>query len=409
MLAIAGGHGMAATPQDLVLGSPSDQVSIELSKQVYLSHSQAVFTKQADTWTWVSDVEHVIEEKEKKEIFLADADPAYYLGGDTIPSDKEFELFPYHYYDEWEVEQLGKEINYSLIAENRGKEYVNIDITGMGTTTDWEHAKAWEGALAGKNKRNITLKPGERVVLWNEKGLKGGLPWSGIILGKASGDLFVADYCYTSEEDPGIAKAEPMPDLAWPPYLLASYSRGSTDWNAATIDFFPKLRDENNRLPFSSFKDAVYSFSFAASPGGPITNLCQYQAVAPTFNEDYFLVKDPVSGYGHPFFGGNYPIMYQFLLPLVNDTQEAMAFRFYLASNDRFGVDTLAGVWIQNQLLNGRVSLIKKNAHWNVFTLTLKPGEVSDVPFTVIPLGSRWGGMIGSFQVESVVANEAEK
>jgi hypothetical protein len=386
-------------PQRLEIGVPKAHFPLDLERQEFLSPSQAHFRRVPNTWTWTSDVEHVIEKTEKKLIVLADGDPAYYMCGDTVPADREFELFPYHYYDEWEVEQLGGQINYKMIAQNRTNEYLTIEITGAGTVTNWDNQITWRDALAGKGKRTITLKPGESVTLWEEKQLKGGLPWSGIFLGSASGDLFVADYCYLGEEDPGIDNAEPMPDLSWPPYLLASFSRGGTDWNAAEIDLFPRRRNHNGRIKMSECDDRISSFAFAYSPGGPITDLCRYNAVAPTWVDDYFSVKDPLSKWSHPFFGGNYPVMYRFRLPLINDTDRYQTLNFYLASNDRFGVDTLAGVWIDGQMLNDRVALWKKNEHWRIFSVTLAPGEEYEQAFVVVPLGSRWGGMIGSVEI----------
>ncbi len=386
---------------ELSLGKDGEHFPFEMKDHVFLSETQANFTKEADTWSWISDVEHVIEKEEKELVFLADGDPAYYLCGDTIPANKNFELFPYHYYSKWEVEQLGGNINYKMIAQNRTDDVLNIDITGAGTVTNWNNWITWRDALAGKNARNMTLAPGESVTLWEEKQLEGELPWSGIFLGKASGDLFVADYCYTGDEDPGIENAEPMPDLSWPPYLLASFSRGSANWNAARIGLFPGKRDDNERIELKQIEDAAYSIAFGYSPGGPPTNLSHYKAVSNTFANDFVRVNDPVSGWNHLFFGGNYPIMYRFRLPVVNNTSDTKEVTFYLSSNDVFGVDTLAGVWIEGELLHDRVKLWKANQHWKVFSITLKPGEAHDQPFTVVPLGSRWGGMIGTVEVST--------
>lgn len=405
-LFILGGLNMARA--ELTLGKAGEHFPFDLEKHVFLSQTQADFEKESETWSWISDVEHVIEKEEKKLVFLADGDPAYFMCGDTIPANKKFELFPYHYYSQWEVDQLGTKINYKLIAQNRTNEYLNIDISGAGTVTNWDNWITWRDALAGKNKKNITLAPGETVTLWEEKQLEGDLPWSGIFLGKASGDLYVADYCYTGETDPGIDKAEQMLDLSWPPYLLASFSRGSADWNAARIDMFPKQRDDNGRIELGQIENAPYSIAFAYSPGGPPTNYSFYKAVPNTFAEDYVRVNDPVSGWNHVFLGGNYPIMYRFRLPVINDTKKTKQVSFYLSSNDIFGVDTLAGVWIEGQLLHDRVRLWKANEHWKVFTITLKPGEAHDQQFTVVPLGSRWGGMIGSVEITDASPPEAE-
>ncbi len=382
---------------EIKLGEAGQHYPFDMEQHVFLSQTHVTFEKEPGTWAWVSDVEHVIEPEFREHIFLADGDPAYIMGADTVPAEKHFELFPYHYYDQWEVDKLGAKINYKLVAQNRTDEYVNVEIYGAGTTRDWDHWRTWAGALAGEGKRNITLAPGESVTLWEEEQLEGGLPWSGIFLGRASGDLYVMDYCYISDEDPGFEHAEPMPDLSWPPYLLASFSRGSVDWNAADLELFPNARDEDGRLPLSAVDEKIYSIAFAYSPGGPPTNLSHYKEVSPTFARDKVRVNDPVSGWNHLFFGGNYPIMYRFALKLHNDTSEPREVSFYLSSNDIFGVDSLCGVWVEEEFLHDRARLWRANEHWRVFTITLQPGESHDQDFTVVPLGSRWGGLIGSF------------
>ena len=393
---LLGGTAMAETE----LNKPDDVYPLDPENTVYLSETFAKFERVPNTWSWISDVEHVVEKTQKELVFLADSDPAYYLCGDTIPAGREFELFPYHYYDEWEVEQLGSTINYKLIAQNRTHEDLELEITGIGTATDWNNEVTWRDAFMGKGAFTKTLKPGEVVTLWEEHDLKGGLPWEGIIFGKASGDLFVADYAWTGEEDPGIWDAQQMPDIGWAPYWLASFTRGSADWNAATIDLFPRERTEEGKLPMSAFGDVVNSIAFAYSAGGPPSNQSYYKAVQPTFVQDYLSVKDAKSGLHHEFLGGNYTIMYRFSLPLVNDTEETKKLEFFIASNDIFGVDTLAGVWINGKMLNDRVAKLADNKHWKVFTITLEPGEEFTQDFTVVPLGSRWGGMIGSFRVQ---------
>jgi hypothetical protein len=92
--------------------------------------------------------------------------------------------------------------------------------------------------------------------------------------------------------------------------------------------------------------------------------------------------------------------MYRFRLPLVNDTGETKTLSYYLASNDIYGVDSLAGVWIENTMLNDRVAKVADNMHWKVFSLSLEPGQKHTQEFVTVPLGSRWGGMIASFVVE---------
>lgn len=361
----------------------------------------ARFTREPNTWSWISDIEHALEET-TGEPFIADVPRPYYWCGDRIPGGRNFELFPYHYYDKVEEDILARRINYTLRVKNIVERDVTVEIFGMGTTRDWDHYKTWEGALRGDGKQTFTLKPGEERVLWEEKQLVGDLPWSGIILGKADGDLWVCDYIYLGDTDPGYVHAEPQPDLAWPPYLLASYTRGGVDWNAARIDLFPERRDPGGRLPLAAIGNGAWNMAFGYSPGGPITNLCEYKAMEPTFPEDVLSVLDPVSGKEHLFFGGNYPIMYKFRLPVVNDSTERKSIRFYLCSNDKFNVDTIAGVWIQERMLACRVPMVSKNKQWRIFTLTLDPGEESEaVDFIVVPLGSRWGGMIGTVEITS--------
>lgn len=397
ILTIAAMGAATMAQADIQLGKAGDRVSFDAGMEVFLSKSHISFDKRPDTWAWVSDVEHIIEPEMRELVFLADGDPPKVMGSGTIPAGKHFELFPYHYYDQWEVDQLGGKAHYVLAAQNRTEEYLTIELEGVGTTRNWDHWRAWKGALAGEGKRTITLAPGEKITLWEERDLEGGLPWSGIFLGRASGDLYVVDYCYLGEEDPGFEHAEPMRNLAWPPYLLASFSRGDVHWNAADLELFPNVRNEDNRLPLGSVDEKVYSLAFAYSPGGPITNLCHYNEISPTFTGDRVIVHDPVDNRNHPFFGGNYPIMYHFTLNLHNDTEETREVTFHLSSNDIFGVDSLCGVWINGEFLHDRARIWKSNDHWPVFTIRLKPGESHDQKFTVVPLGSRWGGLVGSF------------
>lgn len=368
-------------------------------EQAFLSESDADFRRVPNTWSWISDVEHVVEKSQKKLVFLADGKPPYYMCGDTIPAGRNFELFPYHYYDQWEVDQLGGRVNYKMIAQNRTDKEITLEITGQGFVTNWNNWLTWERALRGEGARTIVLQPGEIVTLWEEKQLEGGLPWSGIVFGRASGDLWVCDYAYLGEKDPSICYAQQMPDIGWPPYLLASFTRGSADWNAAEIAMWPRHRDADGQLPLSKLAGRQDSIAFAYSPGGPPTDLCYYNAVPATFVKDVLNVTDPVSGYKHVFLGGNYTIMYRFKLPLVNDTDEPRTVDFHLASNDIFGVDSFAGVWIGGEFLHTRVTMWPKNEHWKVFSLTLAPGEKIEHEFTVVPLGSRWGGMVGTFDI----------
>ena len=94
--------------------------------------------------------------------------------------------------------------------------------------------------------------------------------------------------------------------------------------------------------------------------------------------------------------------MYCYKLPLINNSSTSKKITLYLCSNDIFNVDTLAGVWLNNEtLLHCRVPMFPKEKHWRVFSLILQPGEVSDIEFTIVPLGSRWGGMIASLAIET--------
>ncbi len=400
---------VSVTAQQLRIDESEGMVNISPKKErTFLEENERVaFRRQSGGYVWISDIEHVIDEK-TGQVYLADAEKPYYLCGDTIPGGTFFELFPYHYYDKEEEEILGGRINYRLIIKNVELNPVTITIEGMGTTTSWEHYKTWEGALKGeKGQKVFSLAPGEILTLWEEHDLKGGVPWSGIILGRADGDIKVYDYAYLGEKDPGIEHAEQMPDLALPDYLLASFTRGTSDWNTGIITLFPGSRGTDNHISLAQVQDGIYSFAVGYSPGGPLNNLCTYNAVEPTFTMDTLEVEDPVSGKSHLFFGGNYPIMYQCSLPMKNDTQATKTISLYICSNDRFNVDTIAGVWIKGKMLHRRVPVFKTEKHWRVFTLELQPGEKYELPFTLIPLGSRWGGMIASLAFSTAAEGEA--
>ncbi len=373
----------------------------EEKKLIFLKGARATFARQPDGFVWISDIEHVTWGKENKTIFLADAEPHYYLCGDTIPAGRFFELFPYHFYDKEEEHLIGTRINYRLIVKNVSEQDVRVDITGMGTTTTWDHYKTWEGALRGDKATSFTLKPGEAQLIWEEKRLEGGLPWSGIIFGKATGDIRVCDYVYASETDPGIENAQQIPDLSQPPYLEPSFTRGTSDWNATVIDFFPQQRDSQNRIQLGELDDDdnAYSVAIAYSPGGPLNNLCEYKAVEPSFESDRLDVKDPLSGKSHLFFGGNYPIMYTLNLPFINDSDKTRRVSLLLCSNDRLDVDTFAGVWLDGVILQERVPALAHHKHWRVFSVVLNPGESFEKECILIPLGSRWGGMIVSVDI----------
>gem|GEM_PF-555399 len=380
--------------------------------QQWLSESagDATFERRPHGFAWISDIEHVVmpigkeparEYPKEGPYYMASAKPATYMCGATIPAGRYFELFPYHYYAKEEEQLLGGRISYKLIAVNRTDKPVTLQISGQGTTCDWDHFKAWEGALRGDKKQTIVIQPGQTATLWEERALEGDLPWSGIFLGCADGDLWVCDYTWYGEKDPGIAQAEQMPDLALPPTLWPSYTRGTADWIAADVYIFPKRRDATARLPLSKVPDGVYSFAFAASPGGPLDKPCEYMVRPNTFKDDTYPVTDPLSGQTHLFFGGNYPVMYEFALPLANDTASTRTVEFFLCSNDKLKVDTLAGVWMQGKMMWRRVPMVGNNSHWNVWSATLAPGAKTEARMTIVPLGSRWGGMIGSLAVSA--------
>lgn len=381
----------------LSLGAPEEMVKLPEKARQNFKHKEISFQKIPGGVTWVSDIEHVIP-KDHTKAFLADTTPAYYMAGDTVPGNQMFELFPYHYYGIEEERELGTKISYKLICKNPTNKPVKVEIYGLGTTTNWDHGVPWELALKGNGKTSFTLKPGEIYTLWEEKYLRGNFPWSGIVLGKADGDLWVADYAWQGEKDPGIENATNMPDLAWPPYKIASFSRGIVNWNTAELSVFQK--NHGDVVDLAKVKNKIYSTAFGYSPGGPIDALCEYKIMDNSSPEDVVEVKDPLSGKSHIFFGGNYPIMYKFNMPITNSGRKTRVLNFYLSANDIYNVDTLSGVFIEGKLLKNRVLSWNKNQNWRVLTVTLKPGESYSLSFTVIPLGSRWGGMVGCFEVK---------
>jgi len=393
VLAASGGSQAAAEP-----GPEDDMTSIPAKDLVFLSESQARFTRGANEWAWVSDAEHMYW-KNTDEFFLADAKKPIYIAGDTVPAGRQFELFPYHYFSPKEVPVLGSALNYKLIAQNRTTATVTLEITGRGVTTEWEHAKAWDGAMRGEGKQMVKLAPGETHTFWEERGLKPDRPWSAIIFGRADGDLWVCDYCWRGGKDPGVAEAKSMPDLAWPPYLLASFTRGSADWNSAAVTLFPSSRTPQGQLPLSVIAGQPKAFAVGYSPGGPITQLCEYKAVQPTFPQDDYFVKDPVSGFSHVFFGGNYPVRYKLPLPLANDTGATKTVTLYLSSNDKYNVDSIAGAWVGDKFLSKRVPGVKTSTQWRVFRTVLPPGASMSDEVVIVPLGSRWGGLVATLVV----------
>ena len=369
-------------------------------KQVWLTERDARFTRQTNTFSWISDIEHVTFPRTNV-VYLADAEPAYYFCGAVVPGGTFFELFPYHWYVKKEEAQLGGRISYRLVAKNINSREVTLEMEGAGTTRDWDHERAWAAALRGDGRRIIRLKAGEIITLWEEREIVGDFPWSGIFLGRASGDLWVCDYAWLGKKDPGIEKARPMPDLSQPPVAWPSFTRGTAGWNAATIEVFPLSRTPSGRIALAQVESASYSFAIADSPGGPTGKLCNYAAVPKTFQADEMPVLDPVSQTSHLFFGGNYPVMYKLPLPLTNDTQSTKTVTLYISSNDKLKVDTLAGVWVQGKMLMRRVPMVGKNEHWKAVEITLAPGRMEDYEATLLPIGSRWGGMVVTLAIAS--------
>ena len=368
-------------------------------KQIWLAEKEARFTRHPNTFAWISDVEHVTCEK-TNEIFLADADPPYYLCGATIPAGTFFELFSYHWFVTKEKDLLGERINYKLIARNDNPSDVVLELEGIGTTRSWDHHIAWEKAFRGDGRRIIRIKPGETVALWEERRIVEEFPWSGILLGRSSGDLWVCDYCWLGEKDPGIQNARPMPDLSLPPVLNPSFSRGTAQLNGATIDLFPMARTASGRMALSQIKKGVYSFAIADSPGGPLGKPCRYAVVPKSFEADVMNVLDPVSQKSHLFFGGNYPVMYKLPLALANDSASTKTVSIFVSSNDKYNVDTLAGIWFQGKMTMRRVPIVGKKKHWKVIAITLPAGQILDEEITIVPIGSRWCGMVVSFAIQ---------
>jgi hypothetical protein len=352
--------------------------------------------KEPDGFSWVSDVEHVVNEK-NGDIFLADSDPAFYLCGAEIPGGKFFELFPYHYYDKSEEEFLGSKVNYKLIAKNITSSDIRLEIRGMGTTRDWDHFKTWEGAFQGNGAAVFYLKPGEAICLWEEKKLDGALPWSGVFLGIASGNLWICDYVYKGETDPGIENAKPIPDLSQPPVEWPAFTRGTANWNSADIKLFHGERTDKNRIRLGYVNPGTYSFAFADSPGGPESRPQLYAAVERTFKDDLFSVLDPVSKKSHLYFGGNYPVMYNLYIPLINDSTAKKTVSLNLSSNDKVEVDTIVGIWMNRKMYWCRVPMVGKNLPWRCMEFDLEPGEEGEIKMTIVPLGSRWGGIVATF------------
>lgn len=402
VLAIWAGLVSAHAAQELAKAATFTSFPLAGKPERLLSETSARFTPGKNEWVWISDAEHMVWD-ESREQFLADSTRPMCLAKDRIPAGRKFELFPYHYFRRKDYTTLGNRLlNYRLVARNETSRTVTLAISGQGMTRDWDHYKAWAGALAGDNATTVTLAPGDTHVLWEAKGLQPDLPWSAIVFGSADGDLQVADYCYLREDAPPLQSLAQMPDLAWPPYLLASFTRGSADWNSARVEILPNTRTAQGDLPVSAVAGAAQSVALAYSPGGPITTLSEYKAVSPTFARDSLVVKDPVSSYTHHFFGGNYPIVYDASTAFVNDTTQTVQVRLWICSNDRFNVDSFVGVWFTGarRMAWARVPAMAKNNRWNPASVTIAPGQRETLAAVLVPLGSRWGGFVASWDVE---------
>lgn len=372
---------------------------------IQLTEKEASFTKEPNTFSFISDVEHVIFEREEgRLIVLADAEEPYYMSGERILANTDFELFLYHFYGKKEAEFLGAKINYRLFMKNMTDEEIQVEIKGVGTVTGWNHYKAWEGAFREDGRKTFTMAPYEEYSLWHEKQLKPDLPWSGVILGRTTGDVWVCNYAYTGEDDPGVERARPMPDAALAPFYWPSFTRGTANWNAAWIDPFPHARDVVGNILLSKIEDGCYSFNFGYSPGGPLMKPCEYKVQEPTFEADKLYVLDGVSQFSHRYFGGHYPVMYKFKLPFFNDVMPGRTkeINFYLGSNDKYTVDSIAGVWINGKMLHRRVPAVVRGTHWRVWTATLTTKTPQTVEFTVVPLGGRWAGLTGAVEVKTI-------
>ena len=91
---------------------------------------------------------------------------------------------------------------YRLAARNDTSAPLTLAITGMGAVTDWNHDHAWAAALRGDGATTVSLAPGAEHTLWQTTALRPDYPWSAIVLGTATGDLTVYDYCHLGKQDP---------------------------------------------------------------------------------------------------------------------------------------------------------------------------------------------------------------
>ncbi len=380
---------------ELTVPGPDALTSFPLTglPERYLAEPRdARFARGTSETVWVSDIEHVFFQK-TGDLFLADSTSPVVMARDRIGAGHRFELFPYHYVGRDEIAHIGRAPRYRLAMRNDTTSPLVVDLEGSGTVEGWEHGRAWAAALRGEGKTTVRLEPGAEHTLWQTGPLRGDLPWSAVVFGRTSGELTVVDYCFAGERDPGSGAAL-MPDLAWQPWLLASFTRGTAPWFTGTVALLPERRDAAGDIPLSAFRGQVSSLAFGYSPGGPVTDLCEYKAVQPTFVRDELVVRDPLTGWSHPFFGGNYPVRYRVRLPVRNDLDRPARLDAFLASNDQFGVDTAAGIWVDGRLTHREVPALKKGARWHAWSLSLRPGERGVAECEVIALGGRWGAII---------------
>jgi len=380
---------------------PLTSVPFNDASEVFLAPPMVTLTRGTSETVWISDIEEIafVDENKNEQLLIANSPHKLLMGSGVIRAGNRFELFPYHYVEKDYVKKTKEMLNYHLIVRNEGDSTATLCLSGIGTVTGWAHWRPWDGALSGAKAAIVTLSPKQQYTVWSQKGLQDGLPYSGVMLGTVKGgDLHVYDYCYTGD-DPGIDGCQPVSDLTWAPKYDPAFIRGTAPWFTGMIKLFPQNRTQTGDIPVSAFGDKVNSVAFGYSPGGPITNLCLYNAVAPSFADDICMVLDPVSKKKHVFFGGNYPIVYSFDLPLFNDLDCPVEIEFLLSSNDVFGVNTYVGVWMNEKVVERDAPAIVKNNRLHVWKLKLAPNERYLANMRVVPLGSKWGGLVGSFRV----------
>ncbi len=387
------GASMKILPTDTLTSIP-----MNAANETLLTPPQAIFIKGQNEVVWISDIEDVtLKKNDQLDLLVANKPYKKYLASGKLPAGKQFQLFPYHYLSKDYQSVTSSSINYRLFVKNETTGVLTLTIHGQGFALDWNHWRSWDGALKGQGSKVHVLQPNEELTLWEPKELKPELPYNAIILGQVNGgDLSVYDYCYIND-DPGIEGCKELDDLAWAPTYDPAFIRGTADCFTATI----KLDNADNALPVSKLMGGLKSVSFGYSPGGPITNLCEYKAVTPSFPDDTCVVTDSVSKKKHVFFGGNYPMIYNYRLPLLNDTGTPVEVNFYIASNDVFGVNSYVGVWMGDKALPFVAPAVKNGNRQHLWSLVLEPGELYHANMRIISLGSKWGGIIASIDVKT--------